>query len=412
MRKMQDKIQKRLGDENKEGSSSSAGQHHHQPTSCPPFPINVPDEPRPIIPQPGQQPPGPGQLPPRVSKLTYLDPHVFYHPSGRPHNVMRDLGFTGVLDGKVIWTWGDTLMGTKDSAMICAVDSTSIGSMRVPMSSMDTALAGDSNNVRNLIPLNREEERNGGYAVFSFGGTNILEPAPNAGLVYYLKMHRPGGVYTCHGAGVATITVGPDSIPHATRHHDTLWTATEPCWGDVGVAYNAAEHTVYAYGHGASYDPELSSRTFLAKVPADKALERDAYQYWNNGTRSWSSQRPGKPGQQGTVECTKEMAIFDWHAMNQSAPFWSNWFNCWMLVHSSGWPESPVYVRTAERLEGPWVEHGEVASTEARGKEGGGVGGGFRYCVVGHPEFDSSGKTVLVTWTRENVIYGVRVEWE
>lgn len=393
MHKMRDQAQKHMG----------GGGGHHGPT--PPFPINGQDESRPVIPQPGQQAPGPGQMPPRVAKTDYLDPHVFYHPKGHPHNTMRDLGFTGVLDGKIVWSWGDTLMGTKDHSMICAVDSTSIGSMQAPMSSMDTALAG--NNVRNWIPLNHEEEKGGGYSVYSFGGTNIVEIAPNRGIVYYLKMHRPGGVYKCHGAGVATCEMGPNSVPNAHRHHDTLWTDTEPCWGDVGITYNSQDGHIYAYGHGAAYDGELSSRSYLCKVPADEALNLGAYEYWDNGARQWRRERFGKPGQPGTIECTKEMAIFDWHAMNQSTPFWNNYFNKWMLIHSNGFPVSPVYCKTADQLEGPWQDHGEVATTEP--KDG---GGGFRYCVCGHPEFDPSGKTILATWTRENIIYGVKIEWQ
>lgn len=67
-----------------------------------------------------------------------------------------------------------------------------------------------------------------------------------------------------------------------------------------------------------------------------------------------------------------------------------------------------------QKLEGPWDRFGDqglkVASTDPGGE--GDVAGEFRYAVNGHPEFDESGKTVLVTWTKLNEIYGTTITWE
>lgn len=401
--KAQSKLQKHLSPS---APPPPVGASHHPSHGTSAFPIDRPDDPLPVVPQPGRQPPGPGRLPPRVAQRTYLDRHQFFHPSGKRHNTMRDLGFTGVLDGKIVWCWGDTLMGTEDSARICAVDSTSIGAMQAPMCSMDTALDAQDN-VRSWIPTTAEEDAGGGYTCYSFGGTNIVETAPNRGVVWYLKMHRPGGVYTCHGAGVATCSMRGGSMPVATRAGEKLWNAFEPGWGDVGACLNAADGHVYVFGHGPSTDAELSSRTYLCRVPAGQATDVAAYEYWLDDERTWTKRRIAN-GALGTINCTKEQAIFGWHAMNQSAPFWSNYFNCWMFLHSTGWPVSPVICQTADRLEGPWTDHGEVATTLPAGHQE----DGFRYAVNGHPEFDPSGKTVLATWTKNNVIWGVRIEWE
>ena len=97
--------------------------------------------------------------------------------------------------------------------------------------------------------------------------------------------------------------------------------------------------------------------------------------------------------------------------MNQAVPFWNVHFNRWMFIHGSSWPTSDVLCRTAETLEGPWEDHGSLCSTAAAGAPNGDEKG-FRYCINAHPEYDASGKTVYVTWTRENVIYGVTIEWE
>ena len=418
--RVQDKVQKHLGGGGDGGNAGGAasgfaapiGYEHHR-GGTPPFPIDRPDDPLPVTPQPGQRQPGPGQMPPKVAKTAYLDRHQFYHPKGYRHYTMRDLGFTGVLDGKIVWCWGDTLMGTEDSAMICAVDSTTIGSMQAPMCSVDTALTPGSDNVRNWIPTNREENAGGGYTCYSFGGTNIVEIAPNKGIVYYFKMHRPSGVYKCHGAGIATCEIGPRSVPHAHRPYNVMWNDFEPSFGDVGACLNAQDNNIYVFGHGSTLDPELNSRTYLCRVPKDKALDVGAYEYWLNDRQQWTRQRLAN-GQLGSLQCTKDMAVFGWHAMNQSAPFWNNYFNKWMFLHSTGWPVSEVICKTADRLEGPWQDHGEVATTKPEGHTDPppGKGNGWRYCVCGHPEFDPTGKTILVTWTRDNVIWGVRIEWQ
>lgn len=399
MNKIHDKVQKHLGD--KGGSSGGAGAG-----GAPPFTHQSNEGGKPVIPQPGQRPAGPGQMPPKIANVNYTDSHKFYHPSGKQHNTLRDLGYTSVLDGKLIWSWGDTLMGTPEQNMICAVDSTSIGSMVEPMASMDTALAPGSDNVRNWIPLNHQEESSGGYGVYSFGGTNIVEVGPNKGIVYYLKMSRPGGQYDCKGAGVATAEIDRHGVPNAKRHHDTLWNPMEPSWGDVGVVLNAKDDHIYAFGHGSTKNDEFSSRTYLCKVHKDKALELHAYEYWDNAERRWRKERIGD-GQNGTIACTNEMAIFDWHAMNQSTPFWSNYYNKWMFLHGCGFPNSPIICKTADNLEGPWEDHGDMAKTDPNGNEE-----GFRYCYTAHPEFDETGKKVLVTWTRNNIIYGVWLEFQ
>ncbi|KAI9715294.1 MAG: hypothetical protein M1828_000894 [Chrysothrix sp. TS-e1954] len=361
-----------------------------------------------VTPLPGQGQPGPGQMPPKVKNLQYTEPMRFHHPKGHEHKTLRDLGFTGVLDGKIVWTFGDTLMGTHEHNMICATDSTAIGHVSDPMSACDTALYPNSDNVREWIPCNKEEEARGGLSEWAFGGTNIVEIAPNKGLVYYLINHRPGGNGTIKGAGVATCHMGPNNVPEATRAGVQLWNDFEPHWGDVGVAYDPRDDHIYAFGHGPQRDDnELGVRTYLCKAPAHEAMDVDKYSYWNEAQKEWTRQRFTRQGGMGSLKVEMEHAIFGWCAMNQATPFWSNYFNKWMFLHGSCFPDPQVEVRTADKLEGPWEAHGQIASTLPDGK-----GEGFRYCVCGHPEFDPSGKTVLVTWTRENIIYGVTIEWE
>lgn len=95
--------------------------------------------------------------------------------------------------------------------------------------------------------------------------------------------------------------------------------------------------------------------------------------------------------------------------MNQATPFWSNYFNKWMIIYGDCFGQSNIHVKTADHLEGPWNDHGEIAKTDpaADGKEK-----AFRYCQTGHPWVDPTGKKVLATWTRANWIFGVMITWE
>ena len=283
--------------------------------------------------------------------------------------------------------------------------------MNAPMSSMDTKIIPGTPFVATFLPLNKEEEEHGGLSEWTLGCSNVIELESNQGITYYHKVHRPGGINHFLGSGVATCRMGPGSVPEAQRPFDKMWGEDEPKWGDVGSTLNEQDGYVYIWGHGPDDEKgELSSRTFLMRCPRDHPLDVHSYEYWHNGETRWMKERIGNPGP-GRVQITKEMAQWDWFAMNQSKPFWSNYFNKWMFLHSTGWPVSEVCCKTADKLEGPWTDHGEVATTLPDHIPDVG-GNGWRYCVNGHAEFDPSGKTVLVTWTRDNIIWGVTLEWE
>lgn len=310
--------------------------------------------PKAIYPQPGQREPGPGQLPPKVASATHHGKMRFFHPDGHEHIVSRDVGNSGVLDGKVVWGWGDTLMGAggrNSKANICATDSTSIGNLSNPMCSTDTALWDNNEFVANFVPCLPHEEADGGLVHYAFGASNVIEYAPNQGLIFFLKIHRPDGKNHIQGAGVARVHMEGRSKPICTRDTETLWTREEPCYGDVGIAYDSRDGYVYAFGKGPQEDDEqLIRRTYLCRAPIEKAVDGDvgSFQYWDQRVRNWTPQRLTSHGMMGTAKLTYEMAIFDYLAVDRSAPFWSNWFNKWMFLYGDSWGYSDVYVMMAD----------------------------------------------------------------
>ena len=353
----------------------------------------------PVTPQPGG-PPGPGVLPPQVASVTYLGELATDDP-----RIARDLGFTGVVNGQIVWTFGDTLLLAPDggAALPCSTDSAALGDFHHPLAVHDEGVAS-SGCPREWIPFDRSELANGGGSRFAEGGTNVIEYAPGKGLVWFLKNDRGTGGTGIVGAGVATVTADA-SGPVATRNDDTMWNSSEPWWGDVGVTYDALDGNAYVFGHGPA-SAQLSDYVFLARVPAAQATDVGAYRYWNAATSAWTPQRFAD-GQGGTLQVSTAQALFPRYALGQSNAFWSEYYDTWMFVYGTSFGYSDVMVMTAPALEGPWTQGFTIASSCPNGQCS-----AIRYAIAPHPEMDPTGKTLLVTWTDSNAIHAVRIEWQ
>jgi hypothetical protein len=347
-----------------------------------------------VYPAPGQMT-GPGVLPPAVSSVTY--PGDVIDPA---YNYERDLGFSGVVNGVDIWTFGDTLLG----GAFCSSDSSAVGALNIPGYVYDKNIrSGGYTN--EWIPLDSQELANGGLSDYSEGGTNVVEYAPNKGLVWFLKDYRPNGIDNIQGAGVCTVTATASGGAVATRTMDTMWNSWEPYWGDIGVTYNPLDGDVYVFGHGPA-SANLKSCVYLAKVPASQATNVGAYQYWDQSAHGWTTTRFAN-GQLGTINVSSAQAIFTNNSQGQSNAFWSNYYNCWMFVYGADVGYTDIMVRTAPALQGPWTTGFTIASTCPTG-----TCSGERYAICPHPEYDLSGKTLLVSWTDSNVIHLAKITWK
>jgi hypothetical protein len=348
-----------------------------------------------LYPHPGQFT-GTGVLPVRVAKATFLGKQS--SPDG---GFARDLGYTGVVNGQIVWTFGDVLLPGLQPYSFCSSDASALGNINEPVTVHDKFLNGHGCTIQ-WIPLTDAENATGGLSRWAEGGTNVVEYAPNKGLVWFLKNDRSasGGIV---GAGVATVTADAKGAV-ATRRMETLWSRSEPYWGDIGVTFNSLDNNVYVFGHGPG-SADLGTQVYLAKVPAARAEDLSAYQYWDQAKLAWTSTRFGD-GSAGTSKVTRAQAIFKDRALGQSNAFWSNHYNKWMFVYGADVGYTDIMVMTADRLEGPWTAGFTVASTCPAGCSS------IRYTIAPHPEYDPTGKTLLVTWTDSNVIYATRIEWQ
>ena len=359
--------------------------------------------PQAVYPAPGQMT-GPGKLPATVASYNYLGNQST--PSGP---IYRDLGFTGVVNGLIVWTFGDTLWRydpVNDKYAFCASDSAAFGLLNTPIAVYDFGITPVSGKYpKEWIPLLDSEEAEGGLSKFAMGGTNVIEIAPNQGLVWFLKNNRSTGHDNIVGAGVATVTADIVNGPIATRTIDHMWETeawSEPRWGDVGVTYNPQDGYVYVFGGG------YNAATYLARVKATEALDVNAYTYWDNEAGTWNTTRFGD-GTHGTANYTEKQAVWGWYAHGQSNPFWSNYYNTWMSVYGSGWAGSDILYSTAPNLWGPWTPEKTVCPSCLPETN---CDGHFRYAMNPHPEYDITGKTLLVSWTDSNIQRLVKITWE
>jgi hypothetical protein len=348
-----------------------------------------------VYPAPGQTN-GAGQLPAAAVGADYLGPQKYNSPTA------RDLGFSGVVNGQSVWTYGDTLVRADNNWVLTSSDSVGLGDKADPLRVYDTNV-NSSGWPQEWIPLTPAENADGGLSRYAEGGTNVVEYAPNHGLVWFLKNDRGSNGRGIVGAGVATVTATATGAV-ATRTMDTMWLPIEPAWGDIGATYNPSDANVYVYGHGPG---SLSSNVYLAKVPAARATDVSAYQYWDQSIKGWTKRRFTTDGRYGTVKMSSAQAIFTNHALGQSNAFWSNYYNTWMFVAGADVGYTDVMVMTAPTLEGPWTKAVTVASTCP-----GGSCSSIRYAIAPHPEYDPSGRTLLVTWTDSNVIHSTRIRWK
>lgn len=70
----------------------------------------------------------------------------------------------------------------------------------------------------------------------------------------------------------------------------------------MGIAYDPRDKHVYVFGHGPHGDKELSSRTYLCRVPAEHATDIHKYEYWDNADKVWRKRRMTKHGAEGTIK--------------------------------------------------------------------------------------------------------------
>ncbi|KAK9342162.1 hypothetical protein V1522DRAFT_417017 [Lipomyces starkeyi] len=206
------------------------------------------------------------------------------------------------------------------------------------------------------------------------------------GILFFLKNHRPGGVNNYIGAGVALVTVN-NNLPSCMRLAEYWWDATtEPWYGDV-CCLKFGQY-IYAYGHGNT----SAEYVYVCRVLTSSATTLSAYEYWN-GT-SWQTGR--------LYNVSSKESVF-WQVQGGQI-IWSTYYNCLLFVYTDRFLDNQVNARTATSPTGPW------SSAVTLYKAPAGTPAGSLYGATPQPMYDSTGKTLVCTYTKvSNDLQAVRV---
>ncbi|KAK9353392.1 hypothetical protein V1523DRAFT_203198 [Lipomyces doorenjongii] len=311
-----------------------------------------------------------GALPVTVGSYTFLgDIHSI------TANCIRDNGFNGNLGNSTLVTYGDTLYRDSSySDTFRGMVSNSVASATDnPLQVIDGLLNSDGW-PEQFCPVNSAWGEDN--SVDAIGITNVVETDPETGIVFFLKNHRPGGVNSYIGAGVATVTMNWN-VPSCTRPVEYWWDATtEPWYGDI-CSIKVGDY-IYAYGHGS----DSSDYVYVCRVLATSATRLSAYEYWNGS--GWQKNR--------LYNVSAKESVFS--NIQAGQIIWSTYHNCLLLVYTDRLMDNQINAMTASSPTGPWSSPVTLYEAPA------GTIPGTIYGALPQPNYDSTGKTLVCAYTK------------
>ncbi|ORY61664.1 uncharacterized protein BCR38DRAFT_396713 [Pseudomassariella vexata] len=318
----------------------------------------------------------------------------------------RDLGFTGKIKDKWYAVWGDALWcaaGVSDPekdtsgfhGMVRDAVSVVTGD---PLKVHDLNLNKDSPvpHQNQFVPFNTAW---GETNMFGFGGTSLCEVDYNSatGVVFYLVNANEQGL---KGAGVGKVEVlnGTPTVTKRFGSNGFWWDQSQfPRYGDVAAYRDENSDFIYAWGGPPtrfSGDFVQGGYNYLTRVKASSAFDMSQYEYYYGASGGWIKNKPHD-------QFGADVAVF-WN-VGQGQMVYSQFYKCYIFVHL-GPGSSDVFLRTATKLEGPWTPDVKVFHATPNN-------GGLVYAGVAHPYLDTSGQTLVISYTNNNKIEVIKVKF-
>ncbi|KAK9450081.1 uncharacterized protein V1518DRAFT_412940 [Limtongia smithiae] len=335
----------------------------------------------------------PGQLPLAVQSFERIGTLT----EGNGKKYTRDIGCSGLFNGIPIFLFGDTFTFNNNGQMINLKTSTAArGDPQNPTRSTywETDREGKP---AQFVPFTGGEwefnkaKQGGGkerYYVWTF--SKIAEVSPGKGWMFFPKGRTQSqnmGDNLHFGVQLASVETGPNGLPVVKRiMGDPLWPTGEVSWGSFDTI--VVNDWVYLYGG-------KDGHTYICRFPRNAdPREKGKYQFWVKPGK-WSSQ----PG---------DYAQMFWK-LQSGTVFWSEFYNCFILVGCTGWADNRIIMRSAPRPEGPWTGDSVLHQLEKPKS-------GFNYCMNAHPWGfpESHGGQLLVSWTDQHtgVVEMGKVTWK
>ncbi len=324
------------------------------------------------------EPPTTGEPPPTLAVASVEDLGLLPLPSEVA--VGRDGGQSGVLAGKLLWTFGDTFLTAKNP-----VDGSNVlsatGAWATPGEPLALVQPVDGGGFpAQLIPYTDAElaqnelDALDGWALWP---GMMVDTGADKGLVFFKRIKRTDGMgYDSMGVGMARIAV---DATVAERLADDLFAPPEPLFMP-GVVL---EGQVYAFACDTIAFLKVGCK--LARAPATSADQRAAYEFHDGA--GWQA------------DIAAAAVLFEEFA---GPPSFS--YNAYLqryLAVSGKLLASTVELRTATAVEGPWSEpvsieagdSGYLAPLDAKNA--------FNYIIREQPTLGpADGRSIVISYSR------------
>ena len=296
----------------------------------------------------------------------------------------RDGGYSALVFDHSVWLYGDSILSMENEEGSSWCNNTASWTQDFDASDNLTDFTdwvGDRLVPVEFLPQTEEEsafndDHSGDHCLEEpcgarwamWPGAIVDDPERDRALVFYHLIYGETGEWNFEsvGSGIATWG-GLDQQPERPvvdpdHEQPTL------LWHDPIAAFGAAalveEDTLYAFACEGGWD----KRCLLGRVELAEALELDSWSYWD-GT-DWSS------------ELDRAAGVFDAHTM--LSVHYNATLERYLAVYNRPLDDR-VYLRTAERLEGPWSGDEAVFMAEPS------YDGDNAYGAMAHPELDRDG---------------------
>lgn len=299
----------------------------------------------------------------------------------------RDGASSGVIDGRLLWTFGDTFLYEPTPVDGSHVVSAT-GAWATPSDPLTLEQPVDENGIpAQLVPYSDDELAQNRVAPldgWSLWPGALIDTGDDALLLLFQRIERSEGA-GFDGRGVGTARIGPGETV-ARRDPSDLFTAPspsspdgEPLYGVGGVAIEGDT----AYFFACESIGILNQGCRVARVPRARADDRSAFEFYDGAT--W-------------VADAAAAAIVIENVGAAHSVTWNAHLGRYLSITSRPL-SNDVLLRAADRIEGPWPEAGVVIGTESGGILA--AGEGSNYLAQEQPALSApDGTSVVISYSR------------
>lgn len=278
------------------------------------------------------------------------------------HNMIgQDGAYSIPIDGKILWFFGDTLIGKRPEGSLWYIDGQPVGGLdmsgkgTIDKMITNTALLVDDTrdikslnnfeyildnqqNLKTLIPLLVDEDHDkiriwcqhgvsiGSNLYFSFIKVNMFEKPK---VIFPVE-------FEILGSGFAKGKVGSWDFERLRYKGDDLW------WKEDNPRFSTAiiQKDEWVYLYGVKQHADTQQHCYLARVKAEKFENLDSYEYLVSSEPRWDS------------DIFKAKSLFT-DIPNELSVSYNNYLGKYLAVHSLGL-SGKIVARIADNLWGPW----------------------------------------------------------